>query len=178
LDRHVNGSATGPGQVLVGRGRPVLVVLGEGGHTTELLRLVDQLDTDHDIHYVVPLEDPLSARRIRRPGPVHRLPRPRAKDAGVVEAAWATGRALLGALRLVRRLRPVAVLSTGPAIAVPVSLAARMHGAEIVFIETVSRVTTVSGTGRIMRRVADTYFVQWPELAERLPGSIYAGRLL
>lgn len=173
LDRDVDGMRrrTGPG-------RPILIVLGEGGHTAELLRLVDQLDPDHCLHYVVPDQDTLSEGWIRRSGPVHRLPRPRAKDSGTVAAVWATLRAALGALWLAARVRPAAVISTGPAIAVPVALAARVAGAEIVFVETVSRVTTLSGTGRIMARIADAYFVQWPQLAAKVPGAVYRGRLL
>ena len=161
-----------------GPGRPILIALGEGGHTTELLGLVDRLDAAHNLHYVVPAQDPLSADRIRRSGPVHRLPRPRAKDSGTVSAILATLRAALGALRLAARLRPAAVITTGPAIAVPVALAARLVGAEIIFVETVSRVTSLSGTGRIMARIADHYFVQWPQLTGQVPGAVYRGRLL
>jgi beta-1,4-N-acetylglucosaminyltransferase len=160
------------------RQRPTLVVLGEGGHTTEMLALVDDLAPGHDLHYVVIDEDALSAERIRRPGPVHRLPRPRAKDAGRVAAALRTIRAQVLALVLAVRVRPGAVLTTGPAIGVPVAIAARLVGAEVVFVETISRVTALSGTGRIMRHVADLYVVQWPRLAAETPEAVYAGRLL
>jgi beta-1,4-N-acetylglucosaminyltransferase len=160
------------------RRRPTLVVLGEGGHTTEMLALVDGLAPDHDLHYVVIDEDRLSAARIRRPGRVHRVPRPRAKDAGLLAAVLGTIRAQILSLTLAARVRPGAVLTTGPAIGVPVAIAARLFGAEVVFVETISRVTALSGTGRIMRRVADLYVVQWPQLLAETPEAIYAGRLL
>lgn len=159
-------------------GAPVLVVLGEGGHSTELLALVDDLRPDRPLHYVLTDEDILSEARISRPGPVHRLPRPRSKSAGPVEAAVRTVRAFVGALVLTWRVRPVAVVTTGPAIGVPVAVAARLLGAEVVFVETISRITGLSGTGRLMRRVADVYFVQWSGLVGEVPGAIYAGRLL
>jgi len=158
--------------------RPTLVVLGEGGHTTEMLALVDGLGPDHDLHYVVIDEDQLSAERIRRPGRVHRLPRPRAKDAGLLTAVAGTIRAQVQALVLASQVRPAAILTTGPAIGVPVAIAARLLGAEVVFVETISRVTALSGTGRIMRHVADLYVVQWRQLATETPGAVYAGRLL
>ena len=88
------------------------------------------------------------------------------------------GVAQLRALALAMRVRPGAVLTTGPAIGVPVALATRLLGGEVVFVETISRVTAPSGTGRIMRRVADLHVVQWPQLAAAEPGSVYAGRLL
>jgi beta-1,4-N-acetylglucosaminyltransferase len=165
-------------QRVTGRRRPTLVVLGEGGHTTEMLALVDDLAPDHELHYVVIDEDQHSAERIRRPGAIHRLPRPRAKDAGLLAAVAGTIRAQVRALGLALRTRPGAVHTTGPAIGVPVAMAARLLGAEVVFVETISRVTALSGTGRIMRHVADLYIVQWPQLAAEVPGSVYAGRLL
>lgn len=158
--------------------RPVLIVLGEGGHTAELLALVDGLRADRRLHYVITAEDELSAGRLTRPGPIHRLPRPRSKSAGPLEAGWRTLRTFAGAVAIALRVRPAAVVTTGPAIGVPVAVAARLFGAEVVFVETISRITALSGTGRLMRRIADLYFVQWPDLAHQVPGSVYAGRLL
>ncbi|MDG2112639.1 MAG: hypothetical protein P8N02_08520, partial [Actinomycetota bacterium] len=44
--------------------------------------------------------------------------------------------------------------------------------------ETISRVTGLSLTGRLMRPIADRYFVQWPGAQADAKGSIYAGRLM
>lgn len=156
----------------------LLVVLGEGGHTTEMLRLLDLLGEDYAVHYIVTRQDTLSVSRITRPGAIHYLDRPRSKEMSI-------GRGALGALwvgsqafRLLVRLRPTAILSTGPAIAVPVSLLGKLVGARIIFIETGSRVKSLSLTGRMMYKIADLFFVQWPQLQEKLPRAIYAGRLL
>ena len=154
------------------------VVLGEGGHTTELLRLVDLLGDRYEYHYMVTKEDNLSASRIKHCGPLYSLSRPRGKDTGMAGAVWRTLLAGVQSLPVIWRIRPTAVLSTGPAIAVPVSLIGKLLGARIIFVETGSRVTTLSWTGRIVYRWADLFFVQWPQLAEHLPRAIYAGRLV
>lgn len=156
----------------------LLVVLGEGGHTTELLRLVDLLEGPYEYHYIISEEDNLSRGRIRKPGPVHLLPRPRGKQTRVGRAALGTLHATWRALQVLREVRPTAILSTGPAIAVPVSLLGKALGIRIIFVETGSRVTGLSLTGRIMYRFADLFFVQWPQLAAQLPRARYAGRLL
>ena len=156
----------------------ILVVLGEGGHTTELLRLVDLLGDRYEYHYMVTREDNLSASRIKHRGPLYSLSRPRGKDTGMAGAVWRTLLAGVQSLPVIWRIRPTAVLSTGPAIAVPVSLIGKLLGARIIFVETGSRVTTLSWTGRIVYRWADLFFVQWPQLAEHLPRAIYAGRLV
>jgi UDP-N-acetylglucosamine:LPS N-acetylglucosamine transferase len=75
------------------------------------------------------------------------------------------------------RARPDAVLTTGPAVAVPVCLMARLLGVSVVFVETGSRIHGLSSTGRFMRRIASLYFVQWEDLRPLVPRAIFAGRL-
>jgi UDP-N-acetylglucosamine:LPS N-acetylglucosamine transferase len=160
----------------------LLIVLGEGGHTKQMLNLVSLLmDSDQDtyeLHYVVSREDELSIGHIAHPGPVHRITRPRGKSTGKLGAALGTLRAGIQSIDIVRRVRPAAVISAGPAIAVPVSLAGKLLGARIVFIESSSRITRPSLTGRIMYRWADLFFVQWQQLQARFPRAIFAGRLV
>lgn len=154
----------------------LLVVLGEGGHTTELLNLVDLLEDRYEYHYIISSEDKLAQGRIKYPGPIYRLLRPRGKDTGVLSAAVRTLLAGFQSLWILARVRPDAVLSAGPAIAVPVSILGKVFGARIIFVECASRVRALSLTGRIMYRWADLFFVQWPQLVENLPRAIYAGR--
>lgn len=156
----------------------LLVVLGEGGHTTELLRLVDLMERPYEYHYVVSEKDNLSVDRIRKSGPVHVLWRPRGKDTPLLVAVVRTLGVCIQSLWLLLRVRPAAILSTGPAIAVPISLFGKLLGSRIIFVETGSRVTRLSLTGRIMYKIAHLFFVQWPQLQERWPRAIYEGRLL
>jgi UDP-N-acetylglucosamine:LPS N-acetylglucosamine transferase len=156
----------------------LLVVLGEGGHTTEMLNLVDLLGDRYEYHYVVSKQDALSADQIRIHGQVHPLLRPRSKDTSLPIAALRTVVTTFQALRVLLRVRPKGILSTGPAIAVPVAILGKLLGARVIFVETGSRIRTVSMTGKIMYRWADLFFVQWPQLKKRLPRAIYAGRLI
>lgn len=156
----------------------LLVVLGEGGHTAELLNLVELLGDRYHYHYIVSQEDNLSVKRITRSGPINVVKRPRGKNTGVVAAGINTLRVATQALWILWRVRPVAILSTGPAITVPISIMGKLMGAKIIFVETGSRVSRLSLTGRIMYRWADLFFVQWPQLKENLPKAIYAGRLI
>jgi beta-1,4-N-acetylglucosaminyltransferase len=156
----------------------MLVVLGDGGHTAEIVRLVEQLGPDYDYVYVLSSADHISESKLTIPGPVHRIIRPRAKDDKVWVAAWKLLLSFCQAPRLVGRVRPDAVLGCGPAIMVPIALVAKLAGARIIFVETGSRVTELSLTGKIMLRIADLFFVQWEQLQARYPHTVYAGRLL
>lgn len=154
----------------------LLVVLGEGGHTTELLNLVDLLGERYDYHYVLSKEDNLAENRIKYPGPKYHLPRPRGKDTKTLKAIWLTTLAGIQSLWILLHVWPDAILSAGPAIAVPISILGKLLGARIIFVECASRVSALSLTGRIMYRWADLFFVQWSQLAEKLPRAVYAGR--
>lgn len=159
----------------------LLVVLGEGGHTKQMLRLVELLGPGYEYHYVAVEGDDLSTARLPHPGPVYRLPRPRSKVRGRTEpawrAAWNTLRCAWRAWKVLRQVHPQVVLGAGPAISVPVSLVGKVLGAKVIHVESASRVRCLSLTGRILYPVADLFFVQWEGLRERHPKAIYAGRL-
>lgn len=160
----------------------VLVVLGEGGHTRQMLQLLDQLGPAYDYHYLLAAEDQLSQGKIRLPGPVYRVGRPRSKVKAHTDslpvAAWHTLHSLAQLLPILRRVRPQAVLANGPSLAVPAALLGKLLGARIIYVESASRVQRMSTSGRLVYPFADLFIVQWPDLQTRYRKAIYAGRLL
>lgn len=81
------------------------------------------------------------------------------------------------ALRVVRRERPDAIVSTGAALALPFFLAGKLSGAKLVYVESLTRIDRLSLTGRLVYPLADAFFVQWPS-ADRRRRTRYAGSLL
>ena len=156
----------------------LLVVMGEGGHTKQCLRLVDLLGTSsYRYSYILVAEDEVTQRQLRVPGAVYRVARP-----GSTKSGWLTRLARLPvccaqATIAILRTRPDAVISTGPGVAVPVCIVAKLLGAQVIFLESFSRVRKLSLTGRLMRPLADLYLVQWQELLSAVPRAVYAGRL-
>ena len=65
------------------------------------------------------------------------------------------------AWRLVRELRPQAILSTGAALAVPFFIVGRLHGCRCVYVESLTRTRTLSLSGRLVSPLASAFFVQW-----------------
>jgi UDP-N-acetylglucosamine:LPS N-acetylglucosamine transferase len=159
----------------------LLVVVGEGGHSTQCLRLVDLLGPErYRFSYVLEDEDKLSEQQIRVPGPVFRVIRPSCvSKRKILPDALKFARCSLQAAAIVLRLRPDAVVSVGPAVAVPVSLVAKLAGAKVIYLESASRTQGLSLTGKLMSRLADLFFVQWEEILPLAPRrAIFAGRLL
>lgn len=85
---------------------------------------------------------------------------------------------LLRCMRIVFHERPQVVISTGAAPACLCCLLAKLLGAKIVWVDSITNVERLSLSGRIIRPVADLFLVQWPELAEKYRGVEYAGAII
>jgi beta-1,4-N-acetylglucosaminyltransferase len=159
-------------------GLRLLVVLGDGGHTAEMVRLVELLGPNYEYHYLITTSDHISEGKITIPGPVYYIVRPRAKDERTWRVAWNLARSFWQAAGLLWRIRPDVVMGSGPAVIVPVALLGKLIGAKVIYIENACRVTDLSLTGRMILRVADLFFVQWEPVQNRYPRTIFAGRLI
>jgi UDP-N-acetylglucosamine:LPS N-acetylglucosamine transferase len=86
---------------------------------------------------------------------------------------------LFEAVRILRRERPAVVLSAGAGPAVPFAIVGRLFfGCRVIYIETVTRISSPSLTGRIMYWLAHDFYIQWRSLARYFPKARFAGSLL
>ena len=85
---------------------------------------------------------------------------------------------LIEAIWYVLILRPRVILSTGAAPAVPFGLVGRLIGSYVIFVESLSKISTPSMTAILMQYIANKLYVQWPSLVSKLRSSIFAGNLL
>jgi UDP-N-acetylglucosamine:LPS N-acetylglucosamine transferase len=70
------------------------------------------------------------------------------------------------------------VLTTGAGLAVPFAWIAYLRRIPVVYVESLTRIEQLSTSGRMIAPVAERLYVQWPELADRVPDARYAGQLL
>lgn len=72
------------------------------------------------------------------------------------------------ALRILLKERPDVVISTGGGeIAVPFCYVAKLLGAKVILIETLTRITTKSAAGKLIYPIADLFLVQWEPLLKK-----------
>jgi beta-1,4-N-acetylglucosaminyltransferase len=149
--------------------RPVLLVCSSGGHLLQLLALREAWEP-YDRVWVT--FDKADARSLLA-------------DETVVHAHGPTNRNvpnllrnLALAARVLRRVRPGLLLTTGAGVAVPFAWLARAAGVPVVYVESVTRIAELSMSGRMIAPVAERLYVQWPELAQRRPQARYAGGLM
>lgn len=148
--------------------RRALLVCSPGGHLLQLLRLQPAWEGFETTWVTLPAADSDYLLREERVvlgrGPTNRNLRALLSN---LRLAW----------RVVRRERPDVILSTGAALAVPFFLAGKLFGARLIFVESLTRTTSLSLSGRLVRPLADAFFVQWPDLAGA-KRTRFAGRLL
>jgi len=90
----------------------------------------------------------------------------------------AAARVMLRSLVIAARERPDVVVSTGSMPLALFCLAARLFGAQVIWIDSISQIDGISSSGRLVRRFASLFLVQWAELAQRFPGTRYEGELV
>jgi beta-1,4-N-acetylglucosaminyltransferase len=82
------------------------------------------------------------------------------------------------AWKILREKKPDLLISTGAGLIVPFSLVGKLLGIRCLYIEIGTQVKTPSLTGRLMYRLADRFFYQWPALEKYFPYGVYGGTLL
>lgn len=71
--------------------------------------------------------------------------------------------------------KPDVIISTGALSTIPILLIAKVFKKKIIFIESFSKVSSPTLTGKIVYRYADLFLIQWEELREYYPNAKYGG---
>lgn len=153
--------------------RRVLCVASTGGHLEQLFKLSDSLLMDDQNRSWVTFDSPQSRSLLADEPDVHYVRRvePRGYSA--------LFRNLIPALRVLRKLRPQVVYSTGAGIALAYLPLARLFGARAVYIESAARTNGPSLTGRLLRLLPwielRTQYRSWADERWQFAGSVFDG---
>lgn len=177
-----------------------LVVLGSGGHTTEMLHLLSSLRSQNyaPLDYIVASSDSTSEKRLEAfqknhssskvstrtqslppHNHIYKIPRSREVGQSYASSIFTTLNSIIYTAHLILfQSKPDLLLINGPGTCLPVALwtfVSRFLGlseGNIVFIESFCRVKTLSLTGKILWKlgIVDIFLVHWPELIETKDG--------
>ena len=130
-----------------------LVVLGSGGHTTEMLHLLESLKPKlyTPLVFIVADTDTTSMRRVeafggRQPDAICRIPRSREVGQGYFSSVLTTLWSFLHAFGIVLRIRPDVLLCNGPGTCLPIAVVTIVYRTlglcvgKIIFVESFCRV--------------------------------------
>lgn len=147
----------------------VLFVASSGGHLTHLLRLRPWWEPMKRTWVTFDKPD---ARSQLRGEDVRWAFHPTTRNLGNLV------RNLFLAVRLVPRMRPNVVVSSGAGVALPFFVLARLLRIPTVYVEVFDRIDSRTLTGRLCRPLSTKFLVQWPEQQELYRGSTLIGPLL
>lgn len=175
-----------------------IICVGSGGHTTEMLMLVQTLDFDRysPRYYIMANTDHISSCKIHAVEKtksnaqestdykIIEIPRSRHVKQSYFTSIFTTLYSVVYSIPVVCRIRPDLILCNGPGTCVPICFIAFMLkvlficDTRIIFIESFCRTRTFSLTGKILRYIADNVVVQWPYLKTKMKQAEYIGQLI
>lgn len=183
-----------------------LIILGSGGHTAEMLNLVNVLQKDMFTprFYVAAVTDNMSLQKAqlleeklldqmhtstkKTTGDAQFMQIYRSREVGqsYLTSIGTTLIAMAHALWVTFKIRPQVVLCNGPGTCIPLCAAAflfKVAGikwSSIFYVESIARVRKLSLSGLLLYKLhlADQFFVQWPQLKRKYPRANYVGCLM
>jgi UDP-N-acetylglucosamine:LPS N-acetylglucosamine transferase len=81
-------------------------------------------------------------------------------------------------LAVILKERPNVLISTGAAAGCIACFAAKLLGAKVIWIDSITNVNRLSLSGRMVRYTADLFLVQWPDLAKKYKKAAYVGAVV
>lgn len=174
-----------------------MVVLGSGGHTSEMISLLGGMDINNYTPrtYVVASGDSMSIDKITKfekkvnkdsKVDLRMVPRARQVKQSYVTSVFTTLCAVLYSLPIVFKTRPELILCNGPGTCIPICFWAYLlkfvwiKDVKIVYVESICRVERLSLSGLMLyySYAADYVLVQWLELQKLYPRTRYLGRIV
>jgi len=147
----------------------IALVASSGGHLYELFSLEEFYN--HHPHFWVSF-DTEDARYLLR-------------DEEVYWAYHPTNRSILNffrnffmAWKILRREKPTVLISTGAGVGVSFIYAARMRGIRTIYLESFTRITNLSLSGKLVYPIVNLFLVQWDHLTKAYPRAIFRGTVV
>lgn len=155
--------------------KKILLVFGSGGHSAQANFLIQKLSSKNQLILALEKDDLISQYKytgIKK----YVLSKVRGKNEFFALSIFNLILNFIESVILYVKTRPDYVISTGPGVAIAISYISKFFRKKIIFIESWSRVNTKSYAGKLIYPISDLFFVQWPELRNKYPKSVYAGR--
>ncbi|MCL5031028.1 MAG: UDP-N-acetylglucosamine transferase subunit ALG14 [Bacteroidetes bacterium] len=151
--------------------KKILLVASAGGHLLQLRNLLEKLNKNHDYCWVCFkhnfVDELIKGERIYYAyEPCNRR--------NIINFL----KNVLMAIKIFYLEKPDIIISTGAGIAIPFFILGYIFNKKNIFVESFSRLTSLSLSGKILYHFSNEFFVQWTELLQYYPKALYRGKLL
>lgn len=175
-----------------------MIILGSGGHTTEILRLTKPVIESKGrmlrLIFVVADTDVTSVPRVASilgsdvEFALCTVPRIRNVGESLVHAFLKIPKTFVSSVTVLLAENPDVIITNGPGTCLPIVFASLVleflflsKRTVRVFVESFCRVTTISQTGRLLYTFVDSFILQWKpstSIASKYPKAKYIGVLI
>ncbi len=146
--------------------KTILAIASGGGHFVQLLRLRPAWDGL-----------PVTYATVHAASAIDVAPAPLLTFRDVSRADWwRLPLTLWDIVRILLKVRPDVIITTGALPPLLALLLARPFGIRTLWVDSIANSEVLSGSGGLARRIASTVVTQWPDLAA--PGVDYWGSVL
>lgn len=156
----------------------LMVVYGSGGHQEQARRIINHFNRDVEINKISIIRDVKSKKVVQN---CDELIVPELRDKySSIESLKNIFRYIYSIVKLARYIKknnPDIIVSPGPGCAILPSAFGRILGVRVIYIESWSRFYELSLTGKVMKIIANDFWVQNEELMNSCEKAKWVGRL-
>lgn len=160
----------------------ICLICSPGGHLIEGLKLMSAAEVQDEIVLITQYEDfALNIPRINKiyyvkNFLVKRVNQP--KPIKFLFTIYSMIYLFFKELKILINEKPDVIVSTGSEIAIPAFLISKLLRIKTIFVESLTRITELSGTGKILLKIANIFLVQWEFLSNKYENVIFKGNIL
>jgi len=151
--------------------KKVMFICSGGGHFSEMKRLAELFSTYNTILLVEKQPFAIDVNI-----PTYYLPSGSRKR--IVHYSFVFFKTIILSIYHFLRFRPAVIVTTGAHTAVPMCFIAKLFKKQIIFIESIARVSSKSLTGKIIEKHCTHILVQWPAMLDVYENATYLGPIL
>eukprot|EP01091_Cochliopodium_minus_P016048 TRINITY_DN5892_c0_g1_i1.p1 TRINITY_DN5892_c0_g1~~TRINITY_DN5892_c0_g1_i1.p1 ORF type:complete len:211 (+),score=57.63 TRINITY_DN5892_c0_g1_i1:3-635(+) len=183
-------------KTILQRNTPIktLIFLGAGGHTSEMVSLLDKISVKNYTPRIYVIDDKNKTSEFRakqreqnnKDYSIIKIPKSRDVGQSYLTSIFSTLKTFLFAIVLIFKEKPELILCNGPGTCVPIVVSSYISkflgvtNSKSIFVESIARVESLSLTGKIFYhlRLVNQFVVQWPQMQNKFPRSVYLGSIL
>ncbi|KYL33915.1 hypothetical protein R0K04_06350 [Pseudoalteromonas sp. SIMBA_153] len=142
----------------------ILTVVNAGGHLTQAMCVMSVFDEFHLVTSIK-IEAELGAKSVTIINSTQFNPLIHIKN-------------IFKAYRIIKKINPAAIFSTGGPICIPFAIVAKILGIKFIYLDTLSRVVELSNTAKFLYKfkLATKIMCQWENVANKYQGVEYYGK--
>lgn len=156
----------------------ICLSFGSGGHLDELISLTDAFE-EHEIFFVtVPSMVTKDLKNISKTFYVRNGPKLTSTFLDYLLLFIYYLYLLIPSAKILIKEKPDVIIGCGGEATVDLFYLAKIMGKNVVYIESLARINTISKTGMLVYHISDLFLVQWEDLLKKYNKAKYWGRVI